>query len=467
MEYSNKLASVTSFQELGILENQSQKDINKIFIVLVSFVAALGGFLFGYDTAIISGAIPYITSYFSLNEYWLGWAVSSILIGCAVGAMGAGYLADKLGRRFTLILCSIVFAISGIGAAISDELSLFIVFRLIGGLGVGAAAMVSPMYIAEMAPAKWRGRLVACYQLAIVFGILSAYYSNYFFDGYGSYSWRYMFASLAIPSVLFFLLLLMVPETPRWLIMKGKNIRARKILLKTSSSLTVDKEMARIRQSFHQERSSVKQLFSKAYRPVLFIGIMLAIFQQVTGINSVIYYAPVIFKETGIDSASSLMQTIGIGVVNIISTFVAIVLVDKVGRKKLLLTGSLFMGFSLLAIGLCFQFHYFGHYLVLVFTLIYVASFGATMGAVVWVYLAEIFPNLVRSMALSVARLSLWLADFTVTLTFPVMTKHLGTSYTMFSYSILCIAAFIFMLVKLKETKGMPLEELETLFTRE
>lgn len=439
---------------------------NTKFIVLVSFIAALGGLLFGYDTAIISGTIPYITSYFKLDEYMLGWSVSSILIGCAIGAMLAGKFADKYGRRFALIVCAILFAVSGIGAGISTGLFEFVLFRLLGGLGVGAAAMVSPMYIAEMAPAKWRGRLVACYQLAIVIGILIAYFANYLFDGLGENNWRWMFASQAAPSLLFLGLLLLVPETPRWLIMKGKKAAAKSILEKIAETESIEEEVAEIENSFHAKHSvSIKQLFSKTYRPVLWIGIIVAIFQQVTGINSIIYYAPVIFKETGISGSSSLLQTIAIGVVNIISTFIAIGLVDKIGRKKLLLTGCVLMGLSLVAVGLCFRYNYFDNYIVLVFMLLYVASFGATMGAVVWVYISEIFPNLIRSLALSIATLSLWLADFAVTLSFPVMTKHLGVSYTMFCYALLCAVAFVYMLFKVKETKGRSLEEMENLFT--
>ncbi|MCU7552243.1 sugar porter family MFS transporter [Chitinophagaceae bacterium LB-8] len=461
----NLLVSTKSFQE-SIPESLPQKSINKNFITMVSFVAALGGLLFGFDTAIISGTIPYISTYFGLDEYMLGWSMSSILIGCAAGALLAGYCADRFGRRFTLIICAILFALSGIGAGMSTQLYVFILFRLIGGLGVGAAAMVSPMYIAEIAPAKVRGRLVACYQLAIVVGILVAYFVNYFLDDVGTNNWRWMFASQTLPSLLFLLLLLLVPETPRWLLKKGRKNEAKEILAKTSDGASVEEELAIIENSFHHEkRIALKQVFSKTYRPVLLVGIMVAIFQQVTGINSIIYYAPSIFKETGIDSSSSLLQTIIIGVVNIASTFVAIGLVDKVGRKKLLLIGSILMGISLVALGLCFHYSYYDNYIVLIFMLLYVASFGSTLGAVVWVYLSEIFPNLIRSLALSVATLALWLADFVVTLTFPILTKHLGTSYTMFCYAFLCAVAFVFMFFKIKETKGRSLEELETLFT--
>lgn len=438
---------------------------NMSFIALASGVAALGGLLFGFDTAIISGAIPYIKAYFGLNEYMLGWSVSSILVGCAAGAMFAGKIADAFGRRPALIACALLFAISGIGAGLSGSLLVFILFRLIGGLGVGAAAMVSPMYIAEMAPAKWRGRLVACYQMAIVIGILVAYFTNYFLDGLGENNWRWMFASQTAPSLLFFLMLLLVPETPRWLIMKGRTQDAANVLKKITPDAPVDKELAEIQQSFHQQQQiTLKVLMSKTYRPVLFIGILIAVFQQVTGINSIIYYAPVIFKETGINSSSSLLQTIIIGVVNVIFTFVAIGLVDKIGRRKLLLTGSVLMGISLTVVGLCFHYKFFDHYIVLVFMLLYVASFSATMGAVVWVYISEIFPNLVRSLALSIATLSLWLADFAVTLTFPIMAKQLGVSATMFCYAVFCVIAFIYMFFKVRETKGKSLEEIETLF---
>ncbi len=444
------------------------KEANTKFILTVSGVAALGGLLFGFDTAIISGAIPYIASYFQLNEYALGWAVSSILIGCALGAMGAGTFADKFGRRYMLIICAILFAFSGIGAGLSHGFSTFVLFRLIGGLGVGAAAMVSPMYIAETAPTAWRGRLVALYQLAIVSGILLAYFSNYIFDSFGENNWRWMFVSQTVPSILFLILLMFVPETPRWLVKKGRKEEATAILIKTTGTSYAKRELSQIEQSFSQESktSSLKELFSKTYKPVLYIGVLIAVFQQVTGINSILYYAPVIFKETGLDTASSLLQTIGIGMVNLISTFIAIGLVDKLGRKKFLLTGSLIMFISLIVIGLCFYFRYFENYIVLAFMLLYVGSFGCTLGAVTWVYLSEIFPNRIRGIAMSVATLALWLADFIVTYTFPVMTQQLGTAYTMFCYAVFCVIAFVYILLKVPETKGKSLEEIELLFIK-
>lgn len=435
------------------------------FIIMVSCVAALGGLLFGFDTAIISGTIAYITSYFNLNEYTLGWAVSSILIGCAAGAIMSGTLADKYGRRSMLIVCAILFAVSGIGAAVSNRLQWFVIFRLVGGLGVGAAAMVSPMYIAEISPANWRGRLVACYQLAIVFGILLAYFSSYLLDGTGVNNWRWMFVSQVAPSLLFWLLLMLVPETPRWLTWKGHKKKAKDILIKTLGSEAAEKEIINIEESFqHEAHASIKQVFQKVYRPVLLLGILIAVFQQVTGINAILYYAPAIFREMGLSSSSSLQQTIGIGVVNVISTFIAIGFVDKVGRKRFLSTGSLIMGLCLTVIAVCFHYRYFDNYIVLAFMLLYVGAFGCTLGAVTWVYLSEIFPNRIRGLALSIATLALWLADFIVAYSFPVMTKHLGTAATLLCYAGLCVVAFLYIIFKVRETKGRSLEAIEHLF---
>ena len=460
------MAIVPSLTTLKLVTPKTEV-VNARFIITISMVAALGGLLFGFDTAIISGAIPHITSYFKLDGYSLGWAVGSILIGCATGAMGAGLVADKYGRRFTLIICAILFAISGLGSGLSSNFSLFVLFRLTGGLGVGAAAMISPIYIAETAPASLRGRLVALYQLAVVLGILLAYFSNYLFEGAGENNWRYMFMSQIVPSFLFLGMLLFVPETPRWLIKKGLKKEALLVLIKVSGSTAANQELEEIEDSFkHEKSASLKELFNGTYRRVLFIGILIAVFQQITGINSILYYAPVIFKETGLSTASSLLQTIGIGMINVLSTFIAIGLVDKVGRRKFLLGGSLVMGMSLMAVSLCFNFRYFDNYIVLAFMLLYVGAFGCTLGAVTWVYLSEIFPNRVRGMAMSVATLALWLADFIVTYTFPVMTHQLGTSNTLFCYAGFCVIAFIYIFLKIPETKGKSLEEMESIFIK-
>lgn len=438
---------------------------NKSRIIVVSAVAALGGLLFGFDTAVISGAIPAITSYFKLDGYWLGWAVGAVLIGCAVGALFAGKLSDKFGRRAILFVCAILFAASGIGAGFSNNLTAFISFRLAGGLGVGAAAMVSPMYIAEVAPAAWRGRLVSLYQLAIVLGILGAYFSNYALEGLGDSSWRWMFASQAAPSVLFGIFLAFVPETPRWLAAKKRKKAALEVLIKMNGPEQAAPLLQEIEKSFAGHKVQVKEIWKKAYRPAIITGILLAVFQQITGINAVIYYAPLIFKQMG-SGASPLLQTIAIGVVNVASTCVAMALVDKWGRKQLLTTGCVLMGLMLIALGVCFQFGIFNHYLVLIFMLLYVAAFGCTLGAVVWVYLSEMFPNHIRGISMSLATLALWIADFVVTYTFPIMTEKLGTSVIFFVYAAACIIAFLFIWYKVPETKGLSLEEAETLFIK-
>lgn len=435
------------------------------FILLVSLVAALGGLLFGYDTAIISGAVPFIRDYFKLNSFMLGWAISGILIGCGAGALLAGTLAEAWGRRTVLIVCAVLFAVSGLGAGTSSSLTLFISFRLAGGLGVGAAAMVSPMYIAEMAPAHQRGRLVSLYQLAIVSGILMAYLANYLLEGTGLNNWRYMFASQVIPALIFLLLLFFVPETPRWLVKKGRQAEALKILERTTGD-QAHQALEEIISSFsRKERSGFTMLFSSRYLPVMSMGIFIAVFQQVTGINSVIYYAPLILKETGISTSGSLLQTMGIGLVNLLATFGAITMVDRVGRKRLLTWGSLWMGISLIALAACFYTRYFGHYLVLLSLLIYVASFSATWGAVAWVVLSEIFPNRIRGMAMSVATFALWLTDFIVTYTFPVLTASFGAASTFLCYALLCALSLVYVVRKVPETRGRSLEEIERSFS--
>jgi SP family arabinose:H+ symporter-like MFS transporter len=436
---------------------------NNSYILRVSLVAALGGLLFGYDTAIISGAVPFIKVVFGLDEYGLGWAVGCILLGCGIGALLAGPLMEKLGRRKILSICAILFALSGLGAALAGTEVLFVIFRIVGGLAVGAVAMVSPVYIAEMAPAKTRGRLVATYQLAIVSGILLAYLSNYLLSDTGPNGWRWMFASQILPALLFFIMLFGVPETPRWLIGKGMQADAYEVLLRIGGDEFAKAELAHIEQSFNYTEKMGLTAILKHPR-VVWLGILVAVFQQVTGINAIIYYAPVIFKETGIGSSGALLQTIGIGVVNFVVTLLVLRLVDRWGRRKLLILGSISMGFSLMGIALCFSFHFFEYYLVLILTLTYVAAFSATLGAVTWVYLSEIFPNRIRGLAISIATLALWLADFLVTLTFPIMAKNLGTAATLGVYAGFCGIAAVYMYMNVPETKGKTLEEIEELF---
>jgi len=434
------------------------------YVLRISAIAALGGLLFGYDTAIISGAIPFIRQYFHLDEYSLGWAVSSILIGCGIGAAAAGIVADHFGRRLTLMICALLFAVSGAGAGVAGTRFVFIAFRLIGGLGVGAAAMVSPMYIAEMAPPASRGRLVSLYQLAIMSGILLAYLCNYALADAGGHNWRWMFASQVAPALLFLALLITAPETPRWLVAQGRSLEARVILGKAGIKET-EEAFTEISRSVLQEgKSRWRNVLSAQYMPVIRMGVLIALFQQITGINSIIYYAPVILRQTGLSTSGSLFQTVGIGIINIIATLVAIAMVDKVGRKPLLLGGSFLMGVSLGVLSLCFYNHYFGGYVIIIALLMYVASFAATWGAVAWVYLAEIFPNRIRAIAMSVATTALWIGDFIVTYTFPIMNERLGIATAFLIYALACVVIFLFILNRVTETRNRSLEEIEKSF---
>lgn len=439
---------------------------NMRYVVFISFIAALGGILFGYDTAVIAGTTSFIKPYFLLDEYSLGWAVSCILVGCAAGAIIAGYLCDKLGRKKVLLLCAVLFAATGIITALSTTLTVFVTFRIIGGLAVGVAAMASPMYIAETVPAKWRGRLVSLYQLAIVSGILFAYTVNYFLADTGENNWRWMFAIQAVPSLLFFLFLFMVPESPRWLIKNNETAKAATILTKIGGIAYCEEEKKSIGNSFsNKSNASIGELFKPTFSKVIWLGIFIAIFQQVTGINAILYYVPEIFKNTGVSTENALLQSIGIGLVNLLFTVVAMWLVDKTGRRILLLSGCLIMCISLVVVALCFLYQYFDNYLVLIFLMLYIAGFSASLGAVTWVILSEIFPNRIRSLALSLCTLILWIADFVASFLFQVLNKKLGVPATLLIFASLCITYFFYIKFKVPETKGKTLEELEQQFT--
>lgn len=444
------------------------ENYNTSYILLISIVSALGGLLFGFDTAIISGAINFIKPYFHLDEYALGWAVSSILIGCVIGAALAGKLCDVWGRKKTLLLCGFLFAVTGIGTAMAHSLTVFVFFRIAGGLAVGTAAMAAPMYIAEAVPGSLRGRMVSLYQLAIVMGILMAYLSNYVLADAGENNWRWMFASQTIPSVLFFGFMFLVPESPRWLMKKEREKEAGAILRKVGGEEYCDQELAAIKESFQRlHKEKLSDLWLPAYRPLLWMGIVIAVFQQITGINAILYYAPEILKKTGVNNENALLQTIGIGVIMFLFTLVSIWMVDRAGRKILLLAGCGVMGLSLVGVAACFHFQYFGNYLVLLFLMFYIAGFSASLGSVTWVILSEIFPNRIRGLALSVSTLLLWIADFAASFSFPVLNEKLGVEITLLIFSALCAVYWIYIKRNIPETKGKTLEELEKMLVRD
>ncbi|WP_299156009.1 sugar porter family MFS transporter [uncultured Christiangramia sp.] len=440
--------------------------VSKTYIIKITTVAALGGLLFGYDTAVIAGAIGFLQEKFQLSPVLVGWAASSAIWGCVAGAMVAGYASDKWGRKKVLIFTALLFFISALGSAIANDLTTFVLARFVGGLGVGAASMLSPLYISEVAPAKIRGTLVSVYQLAIVLGINIIYIVNYWISGYGTsdwninYGWRYMLGSETIPAIIFFVLLFTVPESPRWLLKKGKDLIARDILKKVNGKQASEIEIE-IKSTLNEEKGSLKELFGKRYRMALTIGVVLALFSQITGINAVIYFAPEIFKSIGIGVESALSQTILIGLINTIFTFVALGLIDKAGRRKLLLVGVSGMIVCLLGTGLCFYFEIFEGPWLLLFILGFIASFASSLGPIPWVLISEIFPTKTRGIAMSVCTLILWVGVILITQLTPVLLDQIGGAGTFFIFMVNALILLVFTWKFVPETKQKSLEEIE------
>ena len=436
------------------------------YVYLLTLVAALGGLLFGYDTAVISGAIKYITLQFHLDEIQQGWAVSSVLVGCMIGASLAGTLSDRFGRKKALVLAAVLFAVSAVGAAIPRDLTQFAAARLLGGFAVGTASMLSPMYIAEVAPARLRGRLVSLNQVAVISGMLVVSVVNWLIASPTNEAWnvavgwRWMLGSGTLPAVLFLAALYFVPESPRWLTSRGRTGEALVILARLRGQRQAESEMRMIQETIAGEGSSFRDLFRPAVRVALGIAVVLAVLQQVTGINAVLYYAPMIFESAEVSPTRALLQTVALNVVNLLFTLVAIQVVDRGGRKPLLLITSLAMGTSLVLLAMAFYLKLAAAW-IFAFTLAYVASFAVAMGPVVWVLLAEIFPTSIRGRAMSVATLALWIACFAVSQTVPWMFKRIGPPATFGTYAAMCAVALVFVIMFVPETKGKTLEEIE------
>jgi MFS transporter, SP family, xylose:H+ symportor len=465
-----------------------QKTGQHSYVFRLTLVATLGGFLFGYDTAVVSGAInairdflviPFAGNTGSSVSSITGFTVSSALIGCIIGGAVAGFVSFRTGRKGGMILAAILFLISGIGAAFPEKMSLigtepivsFIFYRIVGGIGIGLASMLSPMYIAEIAPADIRGKLVSMNQFAIVAGILVVYFVNWFIARQGDVQWnlttgwRYMFLSGVIPSLIFIFLLFFIPETPRFLVIKNRNDKALKVLRRTVGA-GAEESLKEITSTL-VEKSAPWLSFGAG---VIIISIILAAFQQLIGINVVLYYAPKIFQNTGTRLDISLLQTVLVGAVNLLFTVIAIFTVDKLGRKPLLISGGLIMGFAMAAIGFTFFSERMG-IMALVFILLYIAGFAMSWGPVMWVVLSEIFPNSIRS-AMSLATAAVWITDLMISWSFPVLddnawlvrTFHHGFAYWL--YAIICILAVIFVWKKVPETKGKTLEQIEKLISK-
>ena len=444
------------------------ENYRKNYVLLISAIASLGGFLFGFDTAVISGTTPFIKPYFGLDDIGLGWTVSSLLAGCIFGVLSAGKPSDLFGRKKTLMAAALLFVFSAAGSALAKDLTVFIGFRIMGGFGVGIASMLSPMYISEVSPAERRGRLVSLNQLAIVIGILLAFISNALLVDSGDNNWRWMLAIMGFPALLFFITLFFAPESPRWLVQKGFSEKALLTLQKVNGNEIAAVELRSIEDSVNNEtdNGTYKEIFSPRVRPILLIGVFLAVFSQITGINSIMYYAPVIFQNMGSGANSAVIQTAFIGCINLIFTFLAISLIDKIGRKPLLIGGTAGMLISLTAISISFYLKKFEGFIILFFILTYCASFAASLGPISWVVISEIFPNKLRSKAMSLAVMAIWIANFFLILVFPFVLSKFGGATAFLIFAVMCTFLLMFAIFKIPETKGKSLEELEKILIK-
>lgn len=449
------------------------------YVSLISIVAAMGGLLFGWDWVVIGGAKPFFQRYFALtNEAQIGWANSCALIGCLVGALAAGALSDKLGRKRLLIVSALLFAVTSLGNALAQNFTIFIFWRILGGVAIGLASNLSPMYIAEIAPAQLRGRLVAINQLTVVVGILLAQYINWFLvrnlpegasddfirnSWFGQQGWRWMFGLTAAPALLFFIGMWLVPESPRWLAKNGKRQRARSILAKIGDEAYADAAIADIESTLAQEEVQhvrFSDLLQPGMRKVLVLGIVLAVFQQWCGINVIFNYAEEIFRAAGYDISSVLKNIAWTGSVNLAFTFVALGVVDRAGRRPLMLVGSAGLAAIYIALGLCYGNGVKGLPMLLL-VLAAIGCYAMSLAPVTWVVISEVFPNRIRGAAMAVAVSALWIACFILTYTFPILNSKLGSAKTFWLYAAICVAGFIFIKLKLPETRGKSLEQIE------
>ncbi len=434
------------------------------FLYFISLVATIGGLMFGFDMGIISGAIPFIQPYFGWDELQLGWGVSSILLGCIAGAFGTGSLTERYGRKSVLITVALLFAVSSAGMALAESASTFIAFRVIGGLAVGAVSVLSPMYVAEVAPPGIRGRLVTIYQLAITMGILVSYVVNFLLHEVDN-NWRWMFATGLIPSVVFFTGLLFIPESPRWLVKAGKKEKAAGVLSRIGGTEFARTELEKIEASLDdsQRGGSLRLLFTSRYRRVMLIGLLLAVFVQITGINTVVDYAPKILMAAGLEIRNALLQTSLIGLVNFAFTFIAVWLIDRLGRRTFYIIGSAGMAVTLLMIAAAF--HFRAHPLfTTAFIMLFIAFFASCIGPAFWTLVSEMFPNRIRGQAVALASFTQWVFNFLVVLFFPFVLDGLGGASTFLFLSVMSILQLLVARYLLKETRGKSLEEIETLW---
>lgn len=429
-----------------------------------SMVVALGGFLFGFDTAVISGAEKSIQQFWGLSVFEHGLTISIALIGTVIGSLLGSKPSDRFGRKNTLYFVALAYLLSSIGTSLADNWSIFLAFRFLGGLGVGASSVTAPIYISEVSPADRRGRLVGLFQFNVVLGILVSYLSNYLISQGGETSWRWMLGVQAFPSLIFLILIRFIPESPRWLILKkGATERALQIL-RVINPLNCDAELVSIQNSSLDSATHKKNdgLFSGQYKLPIVLAVLFAFFNQVSGINAIIYYAPRIFEMAGLGAHSSLLSTVGIGAVNFIFTLLAINIIDKVGRKLLMVIGSIGLIGSLFMVSYTFYSGNFSGFAIPVYVMIFIAFFAFSQGAVIWVFISEIFPNQVRAKGQTLGSSTHWIMAALIAFSFPYFAEKLGGTITFSFFGTMMILQLIFVWRLMPETKGRSLEQIET-----
>ena len=461
--------------------------INFGYLIFLSVVAALGGFLFGYDTAVISGTIAQVTQLFQLDTLQQGWYVGCALVGSIVGVLFAGILSDKLGRKLTMVISAVLFSTSALGCALSADFTQLVIYRIIGGVGIGVVSIVSPLYISEVAVAQYRGRLVSLYQLAVTVGFLGAYLVNYQLLAWAESGtqlgvdwlnkvfitevWRGMLGMETLPAILFFIIIFFIPESPRWLIVRGKELKAVNILEKIYNSITEAKSQLKETKSVltSETRSEWSLLMKPGIFKAVIIGVCIAILGQFMGVNAVLYYGPSIFENAGLSGGDSLFYQVLVGLVNTLTTVLALVIIDKVGRKKLVYYGVSGMVVSLILIGLYFL---FGDSLgvsslfLLIFFLFYVFCCAVSICAVVFVLLSEMYPTKVRGLAMSIAGFALWIGTYLIGQLTPWMLQNLTPAGTFFLFALMCVPYMLIVWKLVPETTGKSLEEIERYWNR-
>ncbi len=434
-------------------------------LVVSTLVSSLAGFLFGYDNIVISGAIGYLSIYYRLAPVAVGWAAGCALIGCIAGTASSGAIADRFGLKRSLYACAACFAISAAGVWTAGSFTQYVIWRIVGGVGIGAASIVAPMYIAEIAPATVRGRLVVFYQLGIVAGILCAVYVNMLIERSGSegwnteHGWRWMFAAAALPAIVFASVILAAKESPRWLMKAGRAQQAENVLAAINGDAAAALEAEAIRQSLAEEKGGLRELLAGPFRRALLIGFVLAAFSQLSGITCLLSFLPEVFKSAGQTASDAFFQSVLVGVVNLVFTILAVWLVDRAGRKTLILLGTFTQTAALLAVAACYMVKASGIGM-LAGIMAFIAGHAIGNGAVCWVIISEIFPNKVRGVAMSIATTALWVCAYLVNQFFPVMQAVLGSHGTFFVFSAMAALNFIFVLIYVPETKGYSLEEI-------